>query len=260
MSALRLDLLRTLSLFQDLAQEELADLAARFEPAAVGEGGVLFAVGEKATALYVLTRGDVTLNVPGEPPMTLRPPAVIGELGGVVGLSRTASAVVSQGAELWQLQASALATWCGARPALGVLLLNKLLAAAAHKVQRDQSRLADMRANLVATQKALKSLRDLVLEAKETPLSAPVHATLDRLIVNNRRVNYRVAPPQSAPAFLRLDVGRAEVVELSRTHITLAWPDLHATAGEGEWMSGVANLAGEELESRARSSVPLMAT
>src|SRR5262249_6390535 len=128
---------------------------------------------------------------------------------------------------------------------LGVRFLVNLLELVADKVHRDQRRLADMRANLVRTQKSLKQLRELVLESPETPLSATVHDTLDSLIVHNRRVNYRVEPPPALASHVRLDAGKAEIVELSRTHVTIAWPGGEAKLGT--WISGVAELAGAEI-------------
>lgn len=248
MTGPRLDDLRTISLFQDFPQEELAELAAKFQATTLRDGGLLFEVGEQAAGLYVLTAGEVTLHVPGEDTVTLRPPAMIGELGGVAGLARNGRAFASDGSELWQLSQAAIQSMFVERPGVAIRFLNNLLTNVAEKVRRDRRRLADMRTNLITTQKSLKALRDLVLESKDTPVSAPIHSTLDRLIVNNRRVNYRVAPPSSLASYLRVDIGRAPVVELSRTHITVAWPDGPATLPPvGEWISGIADLAGKEV-------------
>src|ERR671920_109595 len=86
---------------------------------------------------------------------------------------------------------------------LGVRFLVNLLEMVADKVHRDQRRLADMRGNLVRTQKSLKGLREIILEAEDTPISAPLYNTLDTLIVTNRRVNYRVEPPPALASNLR---------------------------------------------------------
>jgi hypothetical protein len=117
----------------------------------------------------------------------------------------------------------------------------------ADKVNRDQQRLADMRQNLVRTQKELKRMRELVLDEVETPLSRPVHDSLDRLIHNNRRVNYRVAPPLAHTAAMKLDAGRANVVEISRTHVSMMFPSGATPPEQGGWMSGVLDLAGTDV-------------
>jgi hypothetical protein len=105
--------------------------------------------------------------------------------------------------------------------------------------------MADMRRNLIRTQKELKRLRELVLESAETPLSAPVHDALEQLIASNRRVGYRVDPPPALAARLRLDGGTAQVTSLSRTQLTLAAPA--PLADDATWCSGVLDLAGTEI-------------
>jgi len=96
------------------------------------------------------------------------------------------------------------------------------LSVVADKVHRDQTRMADMRQNLMRTQKQLKQLRELVLESDETPISAPIHDALDTLITHNRRVNYRVEPPAALPVVLRLSGGDCKVDDISRTHVPTA--------------------------------------
>jgi CRP/FNR family cyclic AMP-dependent transcriptional regulator len=248
MSGPRLDDLRTIPLFRGFADEDLAEVAKIFSRATPRDGGVLFDTGEPATGFYLLTAGEVSFDRPADDVFRLRPPALIGELGGLAGLSRSGRATVSPDAEVWQLEQKDLQRFFADNQELGVRFLVNLLEMVAEKVQRDQRRISDMRGNLVRTQKALKQLRDLVLDAPETPVSAPVHDTLDRLIVHNRRVNYRVEPPPALASALKVDVGRAPVIELSRTHLTVRWPAGNGGAPKkGEWVAGVADLAGSEI-------------
>ena len=109
---------------------------------------------------------------------------------------------------MWGLRAKTIQDFFAENQELGVRFLVNLLSVVADKVHRDQRRIADMRQNLIRTQKELKRLRELVLESDETPISAPVHDTLDKLITHNRRVNYRVEPPVVARRVtLRLEIG-----------------------------------------------------
>ena len=240
----RADELRLITLFRGFSDAELAEVAALFAPVLPTE--VLFSVGQPATTFYLLTAGDVTLERPGDDAYALRPPALIGELGALTGLSRTCEARPSKDAVLWCLDAKVLQTFLGDNQELGVRFLVNLLEIVADKVHRDQRRMADMRTNLVRTQKQLKQLRDLVLDSPEASLSAPVHDALDTLIHTNRRANYRVVPPSAMAAMWRLDIGTAKVVELSRTHVTVEWPS--GTAPDvGTWVSGVLDLSGSEI-------------
>ena len=237
--------LRTIPLFQGFGDEELSHLGRLFTRVTVDATKPLFDVGEQATELYLLTSGEVVLDRPGDDLFRLHPPALIGELGALTGLPRSTRANVAAGSTVWGLRAKVVQDYFASHQELGVRFLVNLLTVVADKVHRDQGRMGDMRQNLMRTQKELKRLRELVLESDETPLSAPVHDTLDKLITHNRRVNYRVEPPAALPLALRLDGGTAKVTDISRTHVSAALP---ATApAVGTWLSGVLGLAGTEI-------------
>jgi hypothetical protein len=77
-----------------------------------------------------------------------------------------------------------------------------------------------MRSNIIRTQKAMKVMREQVLDAQETEISKPLYETLDTLIQNNRRANYRVTPTPTYPATIRLDDGRtANLLEVSEGYV-----------------------------------------
>jgi CRP/FNR family transcriptional regulator, cyclic AMP receptor protein len=236
--------LRTIPLFHGFADDELARIAALFERSEVDPGKPLFDVGAPATTLYLLTAGAVVLDRPNDDVYRLAPPALIGELGALTGLPRSTRATVSAGSTVWALVASKLQEHFAADHELGIRFLVNLLGVVADKVHRDQERMADMRQNLMRTQKELKRLRELVLDTVETPLSAPVHDALDRLITHNRRVNYRVEPPPALASVLRLDAGIGHVVDISRTHVTVR---IASPPPAGTWLAGVLQLAGTEI-------------
>jgi len=236
--------LRTIPLFHGFGDEELAEIADLFKQVDAGDKP-LFDVNEPATTLYLLTKGEVVLDRPGDDVFRLRPPALIGELGALTGLARSTRATVTSGSTVWALPAKKLQAYLGAHQELGVRFLVNLLSAVADKVHRDQRRMADMRANLISTQKELKRLRELVLESVETPISAPVHDTLDKLITHNRRVNYRVEPPPALAAHCRFEKHTAPIADISRTHLTVHLAN--DPPAVGSWVSGVAHLAGTEL-------------
>jgi CRP-like cAMP-binding protein len=237
--------LRTIPLFQGFEDAELAAIAGLFARVEVERDRQLFDVHEPATTFYLLVRGEVELDRPGDDHFVLRPPALIGELGALTGLQRSTRAVAKPGAVVWALEAKPLQTFLHEHQELGLQLLINLLGVVADKVHRDQRRMADMRRNLIGTQKELKRLRELVLDTVETPLSAPVHDALERLITHNRRVNYRVEPPPALAAHVRFDAGTARVIDLSRTHVTVSVA--FAAPAVQTWVTGVAHLAGTEI-------------
>jgi len=236
--------LRTIPLFQGFSDEELTALGALCTRLVVDPSTPLFEVGEQAADLYLLSDGEVVLDRPGDDVFRLAPPALIGELGALTSLPRSTRATVSAGATVWKLPAKTLQAYLAQNQELGLRFLVNLLAIVADKVHRDQLRIADMRQNLIGTQKELKRLRELVLETAETPISASVHDTLDRLITHNRRVNYRVEPPPSLPVSLRLDDGTHAVIDISRTHISVQGA---TPSAEGASQIGVLALAGAEI-------------
>jgi CRP-like cAMP-binding protein len=236
--------LRTIPLFHGFEDEELTEIGALFKAATPGDKP-LFDVGEPATTLYLLTKGEVVLDRPGDDVFRLHPPALIGELGALTGLPRSTRATITDGSTVWALPAKKIQAYLADHQELGVRFLVNLLQTVADKVHRDQIRLADMRSNLVSTQKELKRLREMVLEADETPISAPVHDTLDKLITHNRRVNYRVEPPPALAAHCRIDNATAPIADISRTHLTVNLPS--DPPAIGTWLSGVAHLAGTEI-------------
>ncbi|HEY0479461.1 MAG TPA: cyclic nucleotide-binding domain-containing protein [Kofleriaceae bacterium] len=237
--------LRTMPLFRGFADDALAELGGLFSQLVIDEARPLFDIGDPATTLYLLTQGEVVLEQPNNDVFRLSPPALIGELGALATLPRSTKATVAPGSTVWALTAVTLQAYLSSHQDRGVQFLVNLLGVVAEKMHRDQIRMADMRQNLIRTQKELKRLRELVLDTVETPLSAPVHDTLDQLIANNRRVGYRVEPPPALAARLHLDGGIAAVTNLSRTQITLRSPlPLPAAA---TWCSGVLDLAGTEI-------------
>lgn len=241
--------LRIIPLFHGFGDDELGALARLFTPVATRDAEhELFDVGEPALELFLLTAGEVVLDRPGDDTFRLRPPALIGELGALTGLPRSTRAIVGPTATVWSLPAKTIQAFLAANQELGVRFLANLLTVVADKVHRDQTRMADMRQNLMRTQKELKRMREIVLEASETPISAPLHDAIDQLITTNRRVNYRVEPPKQLPAHLRLDIGTAPVADLSRTHVAvhdLRFGEERPSAGS--WLSGVLHLAGTEI-------------
>jgi CRP-like cAMP-binding protein len=238
--------LRGISLFRDFGDSDLRRLSELFEPAACNEGEVLFAEGQGADAFYLLLAGEVSLRQDEREVYLLRPPCIIGELGATTGLSRHCRAVVGAAAVLRRIDAARLHDFCSANPDIGLRFYRGLLSHAADKIARDQRRSAEMREHIIVTQKAMKGLRDFVLESPDSSISRRVHDALAGLIQQNRRANYRVEPPPALAASLRLDDGRvASVVELSRTHVNvrLAGP---LPMPESE-IAGVLVLAGPEI-------------
>jgi CRP/FNR family cyclic AMP-dependent transcriptional regulator len=238
--------LRGIHIFQDFSDEDLRRMAELFQPVLAKEGDALFTQGQPADAFYLLIAGEVSLRQDEREVYLLKPPCIVGELGATTGLARHCRAVVGPGTTIRRADATGLHDFCSRNPDMGLRFYRSLLDAAAHKIAHDQRRTAEMREHIITTQKAMKGLREFVLESPDTPISGRVHDVLEGLIQQNRRANYRVEPPPALAAELRLDDGRAaNVIELSRTHVNVRLAGALPKANDE--ISGVLTLSGPEI-------------
>jgi CRP-like cAMP-binding protein len=213
--------LRTLPIFEGLTDAQFDRFCAQFEEVSAAGAWELFEAGSESAHLDLLLDGHVTLLDQGAPRLKLAAPAIIGELGVLTGLRRNTTARVAGGARVLRIGRAALHAFLAAEGDISFRLHQNLLEIVSDKVKRDEQRLADMRANIIATQKAMKSLRDFVLEQSDSPISERVHDTLEHHIARNRRVNYFVAPPKPLPAHVRVGGEVYPVLQMSRTRLQL---------------------------------------
>jgi CRP/FNR family transcriptional regulator, cyclic AMP receptor protein len=220
--------LRALPLFKGISSARLEELFATFRPTTRRAGAVLFEPGDRATHLDLLTRGEVIIEE--EPSggrdeavrFELRPVSALGELGALTGIPRCTTASAKTDVEIHSIPIEKLLAFFDRHGDVGVAFYRNLLAVVSDKVRRDRRRMDEMRANIIRTQKAMKSMRETVLSAPETAISKPIFETLDTLIDNNRRANYRVIPSPSYPAHVRLDDGRkVNVLEVSEGYVKI---------------------------------------
>ncbi len=238
--------LRAIPLFSRMTDAHVKELDAVFERKTLKEGDVLFRAGDPATHLTILVRGEVALyeGDETEPKFRLSPPAPIGELGAITNVAHNVKAVATQVSEVVRAAVPKLMEFFERRGDVAFPFYHSLLTIVSDKVRRDEHRLDEMRANIIRTQKTMKKLRDLVLESPETELSEQLASHLDELIEHNRRGHYRVEPPKSFEASVRLDDGRkAAVREISEDQLFFA----AAVGTPGKAWSGVLCLPGAEI-------------
>lgn len=234
--------LRALPLFQGISEARLEQLVAAFRPLTQKAGTVLFRPGDTAERFQLLVSGEVAIeeepSAPGLPAVRfdLRPLAPLGELGALTGLPRSTTATATTDVELLSINVGDLLGFFDGNGDIGLAFYKNLLSLVSEKVRRDRARLDDMRTNIIRTQKAMKQMREMVLSAAETELSKPMFETLDTLINNNRRANYRVTPSTSYPAHVRLDDGALRrVLEISEGHVKVEGRVVDLTKDPSFW-------------------------
>jgi len=242
--------LRAIPLFAGIREEHLRELVGAFERHERPEGTILFRTGDTPAFFEILTKGIVTLDENGASKFQLHPISPIGELGALTGMRRNATAVAATDIELLSIRIGDLLGFFDRNADIAFPFFKGLLGIVSEKVKRDRRRMSEMRSNIIRTQKAMKSMRDLILESRETELSQPVFDVLDELIQNNRRVNYRVAPVPAFPARVRTDDGRLiPVVEVSQGFLKLKATGIPLTNDQSFWAGVLVIPSGEVLVS-----------
>lgn len=242
--------LKALPLFQGISEARLGQLVSAFKTVAHKAGDTLFRPGDTATHFVLLTKGEVTIEESPTTRFELRPVAPIGELGAITGIPRSTTAIAKTDIEILALPVGDLLGFFDSNADIGFAFYKNLLHVVSDKVRRDRRLLGEMRDNIIRTQKAMKQMRETVLAAPESEISKPLFETLDNLIDNNRRANYRVSPTPAAPSSIRLDNGSlARVLEVSEGYLKVEGTTKDLTADPSYWAGVLVMPAGEILVS-----------
>jgi len=97
------DVLRRVSLFEGLDEDELSRLAERFQDRTASEGEVVVEEGSTGTSFFVIAEGNVSVSVGGEPKATLGPGDSFGEMAVIDEDVRSASIVAATDLRLYFL-------------------------------------------------------------------------------------------------------------------------------------------------------------
>jgi CRP-like cAMP-binding protein len=140
------DLLKSVYLFGDLADEELSRLAAIGKTTALQTGDVLFREGDPATALYVVKYGSVRVKRGGRTDdhavATLSAGSHFGELGFVDDSPRSAMVEAIERTELVQVDYADLARVLREHPAVAARLYRAMSRYLARRLRRTTGDLA----------------------------------------------------------------------------------------------------------------------
>ena len=228
--------IKSLPLFQGISEVRLDQLVAAFRPITHKAGTVLFKTGDIATHFELLAKGEVCLEESPTTKFDLRPVSPLGELGALTGIPRSTTATATTDVEILAVPVGDLLGFFDSNADIGFAFYKNLLGVVSDKVRRDRRRLGEMRSNIIRTQKAMKQMRESVLAAQETEISKPLFESLDQLIDNNRRANYRVSPTPGYPAQVRLDNGHmARVLEVSEGYLKVEGKTTDLTTDPSYW-------------------------
>jgi CRP-like cAMP-binding protein len=223
-------------LFQRIPDARLEQLVRALRPVRHAAGATIFNAGDTAAHFEVLTKGEVCIEESATTKFELGPVSLLGELGALTGIPRSTTATATTDVELLAIPVGDLLGFFDANADIGLAFYKNLLAVVSDKVRRDRRRMGEMRANIIRTQKTMKAMRETVLVAQETEISKPLFDSLDQLIDNNRRANYRVSPTAAFPAHVKLENGHhARVLEVSEGYLKVQGKTSDLTADPSYW-------------------------
>lgn len=219
--------------FADFGTSDLAALLGIFQKRTLPEGTVLFRAGELPKSLHLLVEGAISAGGDEGEVAVASAPCPLGELGVLAGEARALTVVATTKLEVLEASLEDLERLLSTDARIGYLFQRNLLRLAARKIGRDRRRLAEMRANIVSTQKAMKGMRDVLLDAEDNQLHAALFEELDALVEQNRRIHYLVEPSRLVPTHVRLDgVGLRRVAALSNEWLYFDAEGVKLTAGD----------------------------
>lgn len=238
--------LRKIPLFANITDEHLGQLVRACTLRKVPSGTVLFEAGSVSDHFLILTEGEISLREGAAESFRLKPIAPVGELGALAQLERRTTAVAATAAEVLEISVKDLMQFFEDHGDVAFPFHYNLLRVVADKIRRDARRTEEMRKNLMTTQKAMKRMRDALLEGEDTPLNKQLYEELEALIEQNKKGHYLVEPAEALPTSVRLDDGSIVPVRA----MSKDWLHLPSDAGtpeHGAFWSGVLLLPEREI-------------
>ncbi|MGE3668883.1 MAG: Crp/Fnr family transcriptional regulator [Polyangiaceae bacterium] len=205
--------LRSIPLFAEMTEAHLGELIGALSERRLHSGEVAFRAGKISERFDLLVEGRVSLLDGETEVFVLEPVAPLGELGAVTQTKRSMTAVAKTDATLLGASFDKLMQFFEAHGDVAFPFHHNLLRVVASKVRRDQRRLEEMRNNLISTQKAMKRMREALLESDDTPLHDQLFEELDALIEQNKKGHYVVEPSSALETRVRLDDGSLRKVK-----------------------------------------------
>ena len=124
-------LLRSIPMFEGMAEEDLAALSNQLGVRAYRAGSMIFNAGDSGDAMYIVASGDVNIHLPGEDSRRISLKDLAhGEHFGELALfdegPRSASALATTDTQLLELQRATLASYLATRPRAAMALLRTM--------------------------------------------------------------------------------------------------------------------------------------
>jgi len=125
------DLLRSIPLFEGLAEDDLVALSATLVPCRFAAGSMIFAQGDRGDSMFIVQSGDVNIHLPGDESRRISLKDIArGEFFGELALfddkPRSASALATSDTVLLELQRETLEQYLDKRPRAAMAILRTM--------------------------------------------------------------------------------------------------------------------------------------
>ena len=128
-------ILRKLPVFEGLQEAELLKLMSACSSKAVEKGDEIFKQGEDGSSMYILLAGMVDIVVEGVGVVhIMKPGEILGEMGLVCKITRTASAVAKEKSVLLHLYADILHELVKKNPNIGYIMMKNIAGILAQRI------------------------------------------------------------------------------------------------------------------------------
>ena len=120
-------ILKKIPVLQGLLEDEYKLVLAMCSSTAGRKGDVLFKQGDDGSSMYILLSGEIDINVKGLGTVhVMRAGEILGEIGLVKNVPRTASAVLAQDSVLLQLYSEILHDVVKKQPRIGYIIMRNV--------------------------------------------------------------------------------------------------------------------------------------
>ena len=133
-------ILKKLDVFTGLAEDEYFKVLGMCSSTEARQGETLFKQGDDGASMFILLTGEIQINVEGVAPVhTMKAGEILGEIGLVCDIKRTASAVATQDSVLLQLFGRIFHDVVRKYPHVGYVIMHNIAGILAHRLTAKNS-------------------------------------------------------------------------------------------------------------------------
>ena len=145
-------ILKKMPVLSGLQDKEYQTVLAMCSSTVVKKGETLFKQGDDGSSMFILLNGEIDINVTGVGTVhVMKAGEILGEIGLVKNIARTAGAVTKQDCVLLQLYSEILHQVVKKQPRIGYIIMRNVARILADRL--DQSNKANKKANAEKTEK-----------------------------------------------------------------------------------------------------------